>query len=64
LSSQIILRGTDQWWLFKVYDHDGISSNDELGEALVEVDIYAEKRQTKIVKLGKDGQASLGITPA
>jgi Ca2+-dependent lipid-binding protein len=57
------IKGTDQWWSFQVRDHDGIGSDDDLGETLVEIDPYALKRATKIVKLGKDGKSTLAITP-
>jgi len=57
------IRGTDLWWVFKVRDYDGIGSDDDLGQALVEVDPYVSARQTKRVRLGKTGSAELYITP-
>ncbi len=52
-----------QWWVFKVRDHDGVGSDDDLGEALVEIDPYVAARQTKKVRLGSTGKAYLYITP-
>jgi len=46
-----------------VKDHDTASSADDLGEALVEIDPYATARQTKTIRLGRAGQATLAITP-
>jgi len=55
--------GTDQWWTFKIRDSDGINDDDHLGEVLIEVDSFVEKRQAKIARFGNDGKATLGITP-
>jgi hypothetical protein len=49
--------------VFKVRDHDGVGSDDDLGEALVEIDPYVAARQTKKVRLGSTGKAYLYITP-
>jgi len=57
------IKGTDLWWVFKVYDHDGATKDDDLGEALVEIDPYAANRQTKRVRIGKTGTSELAITP-
>jgi len=57
------IKGTDLWWLFKVRDSDGTSGDDDLGEALVEIDQFVEKRQTKILRLGDSGKATLGLVP-
>jgi len=57
------IRGADQWWTFKVYDSDPTGS-DDLGEALTEIDPFVATRQTKMLTLGKKGNARLGLTPA
>jgi len=58
-------RGTNQWH-FKVWDQDPATSNDLLGEAVVEVDPFVEKRATKHNKLSTDSKnkAQLTLTPA
>jgi len=60
------IRGTDLWLHYQVKDEDGIGKDEDLGDALLEVDPFVEKRQTKILNLGKAGagKATLGVTPA
>jgi len=57
------IKGTDQYWTFKVLDSDPTGS-DLLGEAAVDVDSFVSKRQTKMLRIGKTGSATLAITPA
>ena len=40
------------------------TGDDEIGDALVEIDPFVEKGQTKPVRLGKTGEATLFVTPA
>jgi hypothetical protein len=56
----------DMWWHFKVYDEDSVSGNDVVGEALVEIDPFVEKRAAKSTPLSKDpkNKATLTVTPA
>jgi len=59
-------KGTNQWWHFKVWDLDPATSNDLLGEAIVEVDPFVEKRATKNNRISTDSKnkAQLTLTPA
>jgi len=59
-------KGTNQWLHFKVWDLDPATSNDFLGEAIVEVDPFVEKRATKHNKLSTDpkNKGQLTLTPA
>jgi len=60
-------KGTSQYWHFKVFDHDSTTGNDNLGDALVEIDPFVQKRAAKINKLqsdNKDSKATLTVTPA
>lgn len=60
-------KGTDQYWHFKVFDYDSTTGNDNLGDALVEVDPFVLKRAAKVNKLqseNKDSKATLTVTPA
>lgn len=56
------IKGQDLYLVFRVYDSDGVKSED-LGETILELDPYVEKRQTKIMRLGKQGESQLGVTP-
>jgi len=57
--------GTDQWLVFRVKDSDSApGGDDDLGEAILEVDQFFEKKETKRLRLGKDGTASLEVTNA
>jgi len=58
------IKGNDLWLSFKVLDSDGVNKDDKIGDALLELDPFVEKRQTKILSLGKDTKATLGVTPA
>lgn len=65
-------KGADQYWHFKVHDRDSVSGNDFVGETLVEVDPFVQKRAAKVnrlsndkVKDAKDSKAAtLTVTPA
>ncbi|ODM92702.1 Synaptotagmin-9 [Orchesella cincta] len=60
-------KATDQYWHFKVLDHDSTSGNDYLGDALVEIDPFVTKRAAKVNKLqsdNKDNKGTLTVTPA
>jgi Ca2+-dependent lipid-binding protein len=60
-------KGTNQYWHFKVFDHDSTTGNDNLGDALVEIDPFVQKRAAKINKLqsdNKDNKGTLTVTPA
>jgi len=54
-------RGTNQFFHFKVRDHDAITGNDDIGEAFLEIDPFVEKRMPSIVSLGKTSNATLTI---
>jgi len=58
-------KGSGMWWHFKVHDEDALS-NDFIGEALMEVDPFVEKRAAKILELSKDpkNKATLTVMPA
>jgi len=62
-----------QYWHFKVQDRDSVSGNDFVGETLVEVDPFVQKRAAKVNRLSNDKvkdskdsskAATLTITPA
>jgi len=55
--------GQDLWLVFKVRDSDGVAGEDDLGDTMLELDPYVERRQTKIMRLGSNGQSTLIITP-
>jgi hypothetical protein len=60
-------KGSGQYWHFKVFDYDSTTGNDNLGDALVEIDPFVMKRAAKINKLqteNKDSKATLTVTPA
>jgi len=59
-------KGANYWWHFKVLDADALGSNDFIGETLVEVDPFVQKRAAKVNSLSKDAKnkAQLTITPA
>jgi len=58
-------KGQDQYWFFKVFDSDDLSTDDFIGEVLYKVDDFATSRTQKQVALDKsDGKATLYIAPA
>jgi Ca2+-dependent lipid-binding protein len=59
-------KGTNQFWHFIVKDADSISGDDDLGEVLLEVDPFIQKRAAKVNKLSTDAnnKGTLTVTPA
>lgn len=56
-----------QWFHFKVFDSDNVSGNDYIGDVLVEMDPFVQKRVTvnqKIVSKDEKSKALLLVTPA
>lgn len=55
-----------KWIHFKVWDKDPATSNDFLGEGLLEVDPFVEKRALKNIKLSTDSanKGTLSVAPA
>jgi len=54
-------RGTNQFFHFKVRDHDAITGNDEIGDAFLEIDPFVEKRMPSVLALGKGYNATLTV---
>jgi Ca2+-dependent lipid-binding protein len=61
-------KGTDQYWRFKVKDADSTSKDDDIGEAILNIDSFVDSKAPKTVKISSDGGtetgATLTITPA
>jgi len=52
-------KGTNQFFHFKVRDHDAITGNDDIGESFLEIDPFVEKKMSSVLPLSKTTNATL-----
>jgi len=54
-------RGTNQFFHFKVKDHDSITGDDDIGEAFLEIDPFVDKKMQSVLPLSSTNNATLLI---
>jgi len=55
-------KGTDQYWRFKLKDSDSTSKDDDIGEAILNIDSFIDSKAPKTVKIQSEGGAESGST--
>jgi len=54
-------RGTSQFIHFVVKDSDSITADDEIGDALMDVEAFVDKKQTSVLRLSESHNATLYV---